>query len=85
MMHEKAHKQFTEDKQAKNMNYWNHILWSNDTKINLFGSDGGGSVMVWGCMSELQFTEGTTNANMCSDILKESMIPSLQKLSQTHL
>ncbi len=31
--------------------------------------DGGGSVMVWGCMSavgtgELQFIEGTMNANM---------------------
>ncbi len=26
---------------------------------------GGGSVMVWGCMSaELQFIEGTMNANM---------------------
>ncbi len=57
------------------MDYWNHVLWSKETKINLFGSDsvkrvwqqpgeeykdkcvlptvkhGGGSVMVWGCMS----------------------------------
>ncbi len=57
------------------MDYWNHVLWSDETKINLFGSDGvkrvwrqpgeeykdkcvlptvkhgGGSVMVWGCMS----------------------------------
>ncbi len=36
---------------------------------------GGGSVMVWGCMSvsgtgELQFIEGTTNANMYYDKLK---------------
>ncbi len=68
----------------------NHVLWSDETKINLFGSDGvkrvwrqpgeeykekcvlptfkhgGESVMVWGCMSaeELQFIEGTMNANM---------------------
>ena len=74
------------------MDYWNHVLWSDETKINLFGSDGvkrvwrqpgeehkdkcvlptvkhgGGSVMVWGCMSaagtgELQFIEGTMNNN----------------------
>ena len=93
MMHKKAQKWFAEDKQT----YWNHVLWSEETKINLFGSDGvkrvwrqpgeeyrdtcvfptvkhgGGSVMVWGCISavstgELQFIEGTMNANMCCDI-----------------
>ncbi len=93
MMHKKACKQFAEDKQTKEMDYWNQVLWSDETKINLFGSDGvkrvwrqpgeeykdkcvlpavkhgGGSVMVWGCMSaagtgELQFNEGTMNANM---------------------
>ncbi len=26
MMHKKAHKQFAEDKQTKDMNYWNHVL-----------------------------------------------------------
>ncbi|KAK3543177.1 hypothetical protein QTP70_012278 [Hemibagrus guttatus] len=40
MMHKKARKQFAEDKQTKNMDYWNHVLWSDETKINLFGSDG---------------------------------------------
>ncbi len=102
MMHKKACKQFAEDKKTKDMDYWNHVMWSNETKINLFGSDGvkrvwqqpgeeykdkcvlptvnhgGGSVMVWGCMSaagteELQFIEGTMNANMYCDILKQSM------------
>ncbi len=111
MMHKKTRKQFSEDKQTKDMDYWNHVLWSNETKINLFGSDGvkhawrqpgeeykdkcvlntvkhgGGSVMVWGCMSsagtgELQFIEGTMNANMYCDILKQSMIPSLQRLGR---
>ncbi len=40
MMHKKARKQFTEDKQNKDMDYWNRVLWSDETKINLFGSDG---------------------------------------------
>ncbi len=111
MMHKKARKQFAEDKQTKDMDYWNHVLWSDETKLNLFGSDGvkrvwrqpgeeykdkcvlptvkrgGGSVMVWGCMSaagtgELQFIEGTMNANMYCDTLKQSMIPSLRRLGR---
>ncbi len=97
MMHKKACKQFAEDKQTKDMDYWNHVLWSDETKINLFGSDGvkrvwrqpgeeykdkcvlptvkhgGGSVMVWGCMSA---------ADMYCDILKQSMIPSLRRLGR---
>ncbi len=41
--------------------------------------------MVWGSMSaagtgKLQFIEGTMNANMYCDILKQSMIPSLRSL-----
>ncbi len=39
-MHKKARKQFAENKQTKYMDYWNHVLWSDETKINLFGSDG---------------------------------------------
>ncbi len=101
--------QTAEDEQTKD--YWNQVLWSDEPKINLFGSDGvkrvwqqpgeeykdkcvlptvkhgGGSVMVWGCMSaagtgELHFIEGTINANMYCDILKQSMIPSLQRLGR---
>ncbi len=112
-MHKKARKQFAEDRQTKDMDYWNHVLWSDETKMNLIGSDGvkrvwrqpgeenkdkcvlptvkhgGGSVMVWGCMSavstgELQFIEGTMNANMYCDILKQSMIPSLQHTEAEH-
>ncbi len=40
MMHKKACKQFAEDKQTKDMEYWNRILRFDVTKINLFGSDG---------------------------------------------
>ncbi len=41
--------------------------------------------MVWGCMStagtgELRFIEGNMDSNMYCDILKQNMIPSLQKL-----
>ncbi|KAL1269154.1 hypothetical protein QQF64_031443, partial [Cirrhinus molitorella] len=48
---------------------------------------GGGSVMVWGCTSaagtgELQVIEGTMNANMHCDILKQSMILSLRRLGR---
>ncbi len=32
MMHRKAHKQFAEDKQTKGMDYWNHVLRSEETK-----------------------------------------------------
>ncbi len=105
MMHTTS---FAEDKQTKDMDYWNYVLWSDETKINLFGSEGvkrvwwqpgeeykdkcvlptvkhgGESVMVWGCMSagELQFIEGTMNANLYCDILKQSMIPSLRSLGR---
>ena len=37
---ENPRKQFAEDKHTKGMDYWNHVLWSDETKINLFGSDG---------------------------------------------
>ncbi len=40
MMHKKARKQISEDKQTKVKDSWNHVLWSEETKINLFGSDG---------------------------------------------
>ena len=40
MIHQKACKQFDEDISTKHTDYWNHILWSDEMKINLFGSDG---------------------------------------------
>ena len=44
MMHKKPHKKFAEDKQTTDMDYCNHVLWSDETKIHLFGSDGVKSV-----------------------------------------
>ena len=40
LAHKKARKQFAESNLSKSMNYWNHVLWPDETKINLFGSDG---------------------------------------------
>ncbi len=39
MMHKKARNQSAEDKQTKDMDYWNHAMWFDETKLNLFGSD----------------------------------------------
>ncbi len=85
------------------------ILWSDESKVNLFDSDGvqhvwrrpgeenqyncalptvkhgGGSIMVWGCMTtagtgELRFIGGNMDSNMHCDIPKQKMMPSLPKL-----
>ncbi len=109
LAHKKACKQFAEDNLAKSMNYWNHVLWFDEYKVNLFDSDGvqhvwrcpgeeyqekcalptvkhgDGSIMVWGCMTtagtrELRLIEGNMDSNMYCDILKQKMMPSLQKL-----
>ncbi len=50
--------------------------------------DSGGSTMVWGCMTtagtgELRFIEGKIDSNMYCDILKQKIMPSLQKLWRT--
>ena len=36
LMHKKAHIQFAAVRQTKDMDFWNHVLWSNETKINVF-------------------------------------------------
>ncbi len=38
LAHKKACKQFAEDNLAKSMNYWNHVLWSDESKVNLIDS-----------------------------------------------
>ena len=46
-IHKKACKHFAEDMSTKHMDYWNHVLWSDEMKINLFGSDGFKHVWQW--------------------------------------
>ncbi len=107
LAHKQTRKHFVEDDLAKSTNYWNHVLWSDESKVNLFDSDGvqhgeeyqencalptvkhgGGSIMVWGCMTtagtgELRFIKGNIDSNMYCDILKQKMMSSLQKLFPT--
>ncbi len=35
LAHKKACKQFAEDNLAKSMNYWNHVLWYDESKVKL--------------------------------------------------
>ena len=115
-IHKKARWQFAEDISTKHMDYWNHVLWSDEIKINLLGFDGfkhvwrrpgeeykdvscvgmthlslysspgrqvkqgGGNIMVWGCMSaagvgELHFIEGNMNSNMYSENCSRAWSP----------
>ena len=39
-IYKKAFKLFAEDMPRKHMDYWNHVLWFDEMKIYLFGSDG---------------------------------------------
>ncbi len=102
----KARLEFARAHADKDEDYWDSILWSDETKINVFGTDGfktvwrrkgeeykekcmvptvkhgGGSVLMWGCMSaagvgELHFIDGIMNSQMYCSILKEKMLPSL--------
>ncbi len=73
--HKKGRLEFARAHADKDEDYWDSILWSDETKINVFGTDGfktvwrrkgeeykekcmvptvkhgGGSVLMWGCMS----------------------------------
>ncbi len=100
--HKKARLEFARAHADKDEDYWDSILWSDETKINVFGADGfktvwrrkdeeykvkcmvptvkhgGGSVLMWGCMSaagvgELHFIDGIMNSQMYCSILKENM------------
>ena len=44
-IHKKARQLFAEDMSTNHMDFWNHVLWSDEMKINLIGS--GGFKHVW--------------------------------------
>lgn len=112
--HKNARLEFAMAHFMKDERYWDSILWSDETKINLFGTDGfktvwrrkgeeykekcmvptvkhgGGSVLVWGCMSaagvgELHFIDGIMNSAMYCHILNTKMLPSLHALGRRPL
>ncbi len=77
------------------MDYWNHVLWFDETKINLFGTDD--VKRVWRQPGEeykdkcvlptvkhgggnVMIWGCMSAADMYCDILKRSMIPSLRRL-----
>ncbi|KAL1497932.1 hypothetical protein ABEB36_008812 [Hypothenemus hampei] len=99
---------FAEEYRDKDFSFWKNVLFTDESKFNLFGSDGqhrvwrkpnealkqhlratvkhgGGSVMVWGCMTAkgpgfLHFIDGIMDQNMYLEILKGNVKQSAQKL-----
>lgn len=90
--------------------FWKNVIFSDESKFNIFGSDGqcyvwrkpnsellpqntiptvkhgGGSVLVWGCMSangvgNLVFVDGIMDKMKYLDILKNNLKQSAQKLN----
>ncbi|KAF7664638.1 hypothetical protein LDENG_00170880, partial [Lucifuga dentata] len=75
--------------------FWENILWTDETKVELFAfqkkniiptvKHGGGSVMVWGCFAasgpgRLAVIDGTMNSALYQKILKENVRPSVRDL-----
>ena len=87
---------------------WSHVIWSDESKFNVFGSDGrqycwrdpteplrdchinptvkhgGGSIMVWGCMSwagvgNLDRIDGIMNLQVYLDILDSQLLGTIER------
>jgi transposase len=100
---------FAKKHRFKKEDFWNQVIFSDESKYNIFGSDGrrmvwrkkntemqpqnlvptvkhgGGSVMVWGCMSaagvgKLHIIEGIMDHKMYIRILKDNLSASAEKL-----
>lgn len=97
----------------KEEDYWSDVIFCDESKFNLFGSDGrprvwrkvnealkcenlrptvkhgGGSVMVWGCISsegvgKLVFIEGIMNKTYYLNLLKENLRSSAKDMGILH-
>ena len=93
---------------------WHKIIWSDESKFNLFGSDGriyvrrrvgeeylpqcvqqtvkfgGGSVMVWGCIScdgigPIVTVTGRMNAKDYIDLLSSTLLPYMQSMGPEYI
>ncbi len=91
MMHKKARKQFAEDKQTKDIDYWTCpvVWWDQDKLIWFRWCQACVAATRWGVQRQVCLVysqawwwecHGVMNANMYCDTLKQSMIPSLWRL-----
>lgn len=100
---------FAQAHRDKGNDFWNKVIFSDESKFNIFGSDGrqmvwrqkncelqpknlvptvkhgGGSVLVWGCMSsfgvgKLHIIRGKMDQYMYIDILKQNLHASALKM-----
>ncbi|GFS82309.1 transposable element Tcb1 transposase [Trichonephila clavipes] len=109
LQNQKKHLEFAKTHQLKTDNFWKKVIFSDESKYNIFGSDGrrtvwrkpnttldpknlrptvkqgGGSVMVWGCMASngvgnLVFIDGIIDHKLYIDILNNNLKESAKKL-----
>lgn len=101
--------QFAKTYINEDLEFWKNVIFSDESKFNIFGSDGrkyvwrkpntefqarhvrptvkhgGGSVLVWGCMSwngtgNLTYIDNIMNAEKYVDILRHNLKSSAEKL-----
>lgn len=101
--------EFVQEHEKKDFEFWKTVIFADESKFNMFGSDGpskvwrrantalnpkhtiptvkhgGGSVMVWGCMSaagvgNLVFIEGIMDKMCYLNILRDNLKCSAEKL-----
>ncbi|GFT45427.1 transposable element Tcb1 transposase [Trichonephila clavipes] len=109
LQNQKKRLEFAKTHQFKTDNFWKKVIFSDESKFNIFGSDGhgtvwrkpntaldpknlrptvkqgGGSIMVWGCMASngvgnLVFIDGIMDHKLYIDILNNNLKESAKKL-----